>query len=244
MHRIWPHAEAGPAGDEDLEQLYGYPDDRPWLAVNFVSSADGAVEVQGQSAGLTNATDQRAYRTGSDLADLVLVGAGTANIEDFHGIHPDELMAQRRRRNGLSEVPTLAVVTSGSLPADSPALTDVLTPTVVITCTSTPSATREAWAAAGARVLVAGTDVVDLPLALKSLAGEGLRRVHCDGGPHLFGALLSAGLVDELRMALSPLLVSGGAERIAAGAGIDPAELELASVLAEENTLLLRYLVR
>lgn len=244
MHRIWPHAEAGPADDEHLEQLYGYPDDRPWLAVNFVSSADGAVEVAGLSAGLTNATDQRAYRTGSDLADLVLVGAGTATIEEFRGVHPDELMAQRRQRHGLSEVPTLAVVSSGSLPADAPVLTDVLTPTVVITCAGAPAASREAWAAAGARVLVAGTERVDLSLALKTLAGEGLRRVHCDGGPQLFGALLSAGLVDELRMALSPTLVSGTAERIAVGAGIDPAELELASVLAEGNTLLLRYLVR
>ncbi len=244
MHRIWPHTAAGPADDEDLERLYGYPDDRPWLAVNFVSSADGAVEVAGRSAGLTNATDQRVYRTGSDLADLVLVGAGTATIEEFRGVRPDELMAQRRRRHGLHEVPTLAVVTAGSLSPDSPVLTDVLTPTVVITCAAAPAAAREAWAAAGARVLVAGNDAVDLSLAMKTLAGEGLRRVHCDGGPQLFGALLSAGLVDELRMALSPTLVSGSAERIAVGAGIDPAGLELASVLAEENTLLLRYLVR
>ena len=47
-----------------------------------------------------------------------------------------------------------------------------------------------------------------------------------------------------MRLGLSPLLVPGGAGGMAAGAGIDPAELELASVLAEGDTLLLRYLVR
>lgn len=244
MLRIWPHETAGPVDEHELEQLYGYPRDSRWLAANFVSSADGAVEVAGRSAGLTNPVDQQVYKLGSDLADVLLVGAGTATIEEFHGVNPGNRTAQRRQRYGLAEVPPVAVITSGSLPVDAPVITDVRTPTIVITCASAPSDICDAWTAAGAKVLVAGSDSVDLTEAVHALGEQGLHRIHCDGGPHLFGSLLAAGLVDELRMTVSPLLISGGANRIAMGTGIDPAALKLASVLAEDDTLMLRYLVK
>jgi hypothetical protein len=40
------------------------------------------------------------------------------------------------------------------------------------------------------------------------------------------------------------LLVSGAASRIATGAAIDPAALSLDSVLAENDTLIMRYLIK
>ncbi len=64
------------------------------------------------------------------------------------------------------------------------------------------------------------------------------------GGPALFGSLAEAGLVDELRLTLAPFLVSGEAGRIARGAGMDPARLELVSVVTGDDTLLMRYRVR
>ena len=65
-----------------------------------------------------------------------------------------------------------------------------------------------------------------------------------EGGAQLFGALLAAGLVDELRLTVSPTLVSGVAGRIATGVEIEPARLELLSVVAESDTLMVRYGVR
>lgn len=245
MHRIWPPEHSGPVDDRELEALYDYPAQPTWLAVNFVSSADGAVEIAGRSRGLSNPADRKVYPLGSDLADVILVGATTAITEEFRGVRPDEWMAELRRRHGLAPVPPIAVVTSGaSLPVDAPVLTDVLTPTIVLTCEKAPAELRAAWAGAGADVVVAGTDQVDLAAAVDTLGARGLRRIHCDGGPHLFGAALAAGVVDELRLTISPLLVAGTAGRIAGGAGIDPAALRLDSVLAEGDTLLLRYLLK
>ncbi|MDI2031099.1 pyrimidine reductase family protein [Saccharopolyspora sp. TS4A08] len=245
MRRVWPPDEAGSVDRAELERLYGYPEDRSqWLAMNFVSSVDGAVEVAGRSRGLSNEADREVYPLGSSLADVILVGASTAIIEEFRGVEPDEQQAELRARHGLAPVPRIAVVTSGrSLPADAPVITDVQVPTIVITCRSAPAALREEWEAAGAEVLVAGDGSVDFAAATSALAQRGLKRIHCDGGPRLFGSLLEAGVVDELRLTLSPMLVSGTAERIAAGTGIDPAHLTLASVLAQDDTLLLRYLI-
>ncbi|WP_342742634.1 pyrimidine reductase family protein [Saccharopolyspora flava] len=229
----------------ELERLYGYPEDRSqWLAMNFVSSVDGAVEVAGRSRGLSNAADREVYPLGSSLADVVLVGASTAIIEEFRGIELDERQTELRARHGLAPVPRIAVVTSGrSLPPDAPVITEAQVPTIVITCDAAPATLREDWEAAGAEVLVAGHDSVDFAAATSALAQRGLKRMHCDGGPRLFGSLLEAGAVDELRLTLSPMLVSGTAERIAHGTGIDPADLTLASVLAQDDTLMIRYLI-
>lgn len=246
MHQIWPLGHAGrPLTDNELEQLYSYPDDRPWLAVNFVSSADGAVELGGQARELSTPPDRTVLRLGSDLADALLIGATTAMVERFQGVHPDEHTRARRRRHGLADIPPTAVVTTGrGLPTDAPVITRAPVPTLVITCAAAPADLQRAWRDAGAEVILAGDDVVDLAAAVSALVERGLRRIDCEGGPHLFGALLAEGLVDELRLTVSPLLTAGPAGRIAASSSIAPTGLHLASALAEDDTLLLRYLTQ
>lgn len=244
MRRIWPPQDAGELDDEQLERLYGYPASR-WLCVNFVASADGAVSLHGRARELSNEPDQRVLRLGSDLADVLLVGATTAMVEEFRGVHPDDETAARRARHGLAPIPPTAVVTTGrSLPEDAPVVTEAVVPTFVITTEAAPERKRSAWAAAGANVVVAGEREVNLRLAVDTLAGHGLRRVDSEGGAQLFGALLAAGVVDELRLTVSPTLVSGVAGRIATGVEIEPARLELLSVVAESDTLMVRYGVR
>ena len=241
MRQLWPPQQAGELDDERLERLYTYPA-RRWLCVNFVSSADGAVALHGRARELSNEPDRRVLRLGSDLADVLLVGATTAVVEEFRGVHPDAETAARRERHGLAPIPPTAVVTTGrSLPEDAPVVTEAVVPTFVITTEAAPRRKRDAWAAAGATVVIAGEQEVDLRVALATLAGHGLERVDSEGGAQLFGALLAAGLVDELRLTVSPMLVSGVAGRIATGVGIEPARLELLSVVAESETLMVRY---
>jgi riboflavin biosynthesis pyrimidine reductase len=244
MKQIWPDHGAH-IDDQQLELLYAYPDRQRWLAVNYVSSADGAVEVGGRARRLSNPPDRKVLQLGSDLADVLLVGATTAMVEEFRGVHPDEATLERRRRHGLHDVPPTAVVTTGrSLPADAPVISEATAPTLVITCAAAPIKKQKAWEAAGAELIIAGDDSVDLVSAIEALTDRGLRRIDCEGGPHLFGGLLAAGVVDELRLTISPLLVSGTHERIATGTPLDPVDLELASVVAEDGVMLVRYLVR
>jgi riboflavin biosynthesis pyrimidine reductase len=120
-------------------------------------------------------------------------------------------------------------------------LTDTLVPTIVFTCAAAPAELRAAWSAAGADVVVTGQDAVDLAAVVRELGERGLNRINCMGGPSLFGSLAEAGLVDELRLTVAPFLVSGKAGRIARGAGMDPAQMELLSVVAGQDTLLVRY---
>ncbi|WP_442792278.1 dihydrofolate reductase family protein [Amycolatopsis sp. NBC_01307] len=236
---MWPPSPGELTG-ADLEAIYAYPAalDRSWVQVNFVASADGAVEVDTTSAGLSHAADREVFLLGRDLCDVVLVGAGTARAEGYRGVRASAKRLERRRRLGLADVPPIAVVTrTADLDPHSPLFTDTIVAPIVVTTTGADTAHL-----AGAEVLRAGDADVDLALALDLLAGRGLRRVDCEGGPRLFAGLIAADLVDQLCLTVAPLLVAGGAGRIAAGPALAaPRALALASVLVEDGFTLLRY---
>ena len=88
---------------------------------------------------------------------------------------------------------------------------------------------------------------LDLRAALAELHTRwGVQTVMCEGGPHLNGALLAAGLVDDLFLSLAPK-IGGGADpqsslRIVCGPELSPpVELELREALQSEGCLLLHY---
>jgi riboflavin biosynthesis pyrimidine reductase len=254
MHQVWPLPARPVDDDSALEALYRYPVDEEtggshpsWLAVNFVSSLDGGIEIEGRSRGLSTPADRRVFALGHDLADVVLLGSGTALAEAYPGLRPDATAADRRGRHGLAEVPPLAVVTSGSLPADATSIVDVAVPTIVVTCAAAPTDQQEAWRAAGARVLLAGDESVDLAAAVRALTEDGYRRIDCEGGPGLVGTLLAADLVDEMRLTIAPLAVAGRAGRVATSADpLDaPRRFAIASLLVDDDgSLLIRYVRR
>jgi len=113
-------------------------------------------------------------------------------------------------------------------------------PLVITTELADPQRVRQARHVA--EVLVAGERTVDMGLAAQLLLEQGLRRMLCEGGPHLLAELYAADLVDELCLALSPLVACGEGSRLTAGAALSqPLRVRLASVLEREEYLFLRY---
>jgi 5-amino-6-(5-phosphoribosylamino)uracil reductase len=244
LRRLLPEP-AGEVDDAELERLYDYPESlaTPWIQVNFVTSADGATSVDGRSDGLSSPADKKIFALARDLADVVLVGAGTAQIEGYRGVKRTEVRAERRARLGRAELPPIAVVTRRcSIGPNSRLITDTVIAPIVLTCAAAPKDRREALATAGADVVVAGDTTVDLAHAVSALAERGLLRINCEGGPQLFGELIAIDLVDQLCLTVAPLLVGGDASRIAQGP-LPPAPQrgELATVLTEDGFLMLRY---
>lgn len=241
MRRLLPDPAAD-LSDDDLPAAYAVPT-RRHLRVNFVTSADGAVAVDGVSGGLSSAADRRVFGVLRDLADVVLVGAGTARAEGYSYRAPDGPRRARRRAAGVAELPTFAVV-SGSLDLDptSSLFADALARTVVLTTARAPADRRTALAAV-ADVLVVGQDTLDPAAALDALADRGLRRVLCEGGPALFGALLAADVVDEVCLTVAPLFAGAGSGRVVAGPPAAARTARLLHVLEDGGTLLLRYAV-
>jgi riboflavin biosynthesis pyrimidine reductase len=242
MRTIFP----SPGGELDLVALagaYAYPGER-WLRVNFVSSADGSASVDGLSGGLSSAADKRVFGILRVLTDVILVGSGTAHAENYKPARPRPSLASLR--DGRPAAAPIALVT-GTLALDltAPLFTQAAADsrTIVITSAASDKDLR-AETAKVADVIVAGDDTVDLAAAVRELAGRGLGRVLCEGGPHLFGDLAAAGLVDELCLSLSPTLAGPGAGRIIAGPASAARPMTLKQVLADDDFLFLRYFAR
>jgi riboflavin biosynthesis pyrimidine reductase len=217
--------------------------DRGGVRINFVSSADGAATAGGLSRGLQTPGDNAVFAALRDLADVVLVGAGTARAEGYRGIVFSERRRTLRRDLGLAEHPPVAVI-SRSLRLDpaSELFTRGDARTIVITAEPVDDAVlRQVQEVAD--VIVAGEADVDLRAAHAALVERGHTRILCEGGPTLFGDLARAGVVDELCLSITPLLAGPGARRIIAGEmwTDEPQPLLLEGVLEEDSALFLRY---
>ncbi|WP_439427806.1 pyrimidine reductase family protein [Micromonospora sp. LA-10] len=299
IERIWPAPVTGALTDPELTALYGRAA-RPHLRVNFVSSADGAVTLDGYSAGLSGEPDKRVFGLLRMLCDALVVAAGTLRHEGYRAVRLSPERRAWRRERGLAEFPTLVVV-SGSLDLDPaqaafadapvrpvvlthadavppPGLTDVAD---LVRCGPSRVADPGGIHATGrvdgsgqvadpGRVdtadrvdgpdpvdatghgddpervdgpgRVGGGGRVDLAAGLAELRRRGLNQLLCEGGPHLFGALTAADLVDELCLTVAPLLAGAGPGRITAGETSVPRHLPLRHVLAAaDGVLMLRY---
>ncbi len=239
---LWPQV-SGPLDVEALTALYPRAD-TPVLRVNFVSSIDGAVTVDGFSAGLSGPGDKVIFGTLRMLCDALVVAAGTVRTEGYDALRLDAARRAWRTAHGLPEFP-LMVVVSRSLDLDpaQEVFSDAPVRPVVVTHAGADPGRRAAIERV-ADVVAAGDGEVDLPAALAALHDRGARQVLCEGGPHLLGALTAADLVDEMCLTVSPLLAGGDAGRIAAGPPGPARPMALRHVLAEDDMLFLRYVRR
>ncbi|NLX48816.1 MAG: RibD family protein [Methanospirillum sp.] len=119
---------------------------------------------------------------------------------------------------------------------------------IALLADSVPGAHRTYLASRNVDPLIVGTDRVDLALALGRLHREyGVRRIRVDSGGRLNGALLRAGLVDEVHLLVCPWLAGGSSPRssfvaddLAPGAPGTPLE-RVAVEPFDDGTVLLSY---
>lgn len=103
--------------------------------------------------------------------------------------------------------------------------------------------------AKGVKVVECGLEKVDVSRALQIMFEMGLRRVLVEGGGSVRWSFLKEGLVDEVFVYITPIIMGGAnAPTLVDGEGFkDPKEaipLKLAGFEAVDGTLVLRYLVR
>ena len=189
--------------------------DRPTVVGNFVSTLDGVVSYNtaeaaggGEISGFFE-PDRFVMGLLRALADAVVIGAGTLRAAPEERwtpqfIHPPSAseFAALRARLGLSPQPRTVIVTaSGAIDLDRPGLADPGVPVAIIT---TDAGARRLGTPSGHVDVHSLGDEVRPGAMLDALADAGASVVLCEGGPHLFGQLLEAGLVDELFLTLAP----------------------------------------
>ncbi|UPV74483.1 2,5-diamino-6-(ribosylamino)-4(3H)-pyrimidinone 5'-phosphate reductase [Halorussus limi] len=217
------------------------------VVVNAAMSADGKLSSKRRDQITISGPDDfdrvDALRAGSDA---VMVGVGTVLADDPHLTLDDpERQTARRERDEPAHPARVVADSRARTPTDARILDDAAT-TYVFVAESAPAERIEALEAAGARLVTAGEERVDLASALPSLEREGVEQLMVEGGGELIFSLFEAGLADELRVFVGSKLVGGrDAPTLADGEGFvaEFPELELDDVERVDDGVLLRYAV-
>ncbi|ORW87528.1 hypothetical protein AWB92_24050 [Mycobacterium sp. IEC1808] len=234
--------------DAELAHLYGYPDtDGTCVRANFITSVDGGATADGSSGTMGGPGDRHIFNLLRELADVIVVGAGTVRIEGYSGAHLAVAQRQARQTRGQSEVPQLAIVTkSGRLDRDMAVFTRTEVPPLVLTCAASAVETSRRLGDLCEVLDCSGGDPgqVDEAALLAALAARGMRHVLTEGGPMLLGAFVDRELLDELCLTIAPYLVGGLARRIATGPGQVLTRMRRAHLLTDDAGYLYARYVR
>ncbi len=232
MRRLLP----SPADDIDVGAEYAIPEDRRWVRANMVATVDGAVaDSAGLSGGISGPADRRMFSVLRSLADVIVVGASTAQAEQYRRSKRPIAILSRTLDLDLS-APLLGPATE-----ERPGPVILVAPAAAWD-TAGPALRDHAESVGGIAQLIAGADTIDLAEALRGLHESGARHLLCEGGPSLLSAFVAQGLLDELCLTTSPLLLGGEGGRILGREPIpDQPPWALAGLYAEDDFLFARW---
>lgn len=180
---------------------------RPFVTLKAALTLDGKVAAPDRtSRWITGEAARLAAHELRRRCDAVLVGAGTVEADDpaltcrLDGIG-DEHQPVRVIADSSGRTPPSAAVFAG--PGRS----------VVLTTARTPAGRRDAWADAGAEVIILGpTQAGVAPAeALDALGEAGLCHLLVEGGPAIAASFVDSHHVDRFVLFLAPMLLGGDA---------------------------------
>jgi diaminohydroxyphosphoribosylaminopyrimidine deaminase/5-amino-6-(5-phosphoribosylamino)uracil reductase len=182
---------------------------RPWVLFKSAMTLDGKVATAtGDSKWISGEDSRRLAHRWRAECDAVACGIGTALADD------PQLTA---RIEGVTRQPRRIVFDSEArLPLDSALIQGASElPLAVVVSRAAPRTATDALEAAGAEIVVATgeNEPARVRNALVQLGADGVTSILLEGGPHLAGAFLDAGEVDEIRLFVAPVLVGGSTAR-------------------------------
>jgi diaminohydroxyphosphoribosylaminopyrimidine deaminase/5-amino-6-(5-phosphoribosylamino)uracil reductase len=200
---------------------------RPHVLFKSAMTLDGKVATRtGDSKWISGEDSRRRAHMWRAECDAVVVGIGTALADD-------PLLTSRV--DGADRQPRRVVFDSeGRLPLDSQLVMSAPEiPLTVVVSRGAPRTATDGLEVAGADVVVATgqNEPARIRSALDQLGAAGISSLLLEGGPHLAGAFLDAGEVDEMRLFIAPVVIGGTSAR-------DPLEGEGAERIAEATRAL------
>jgi len=178
---------------------------RPHVLFKSAATLDGKVATQaGDSKWISGEPSRRRAHRWRAERDAVAIGIGTALADD------PQLTA---RIEGVHRQPRRVVFDSeGRLPLDSQLVRAAAeVPLTVVLSRAAPRAAADHLEGAGAELIVVSgeNEPARVTAALDQLGAAGITSLLLEGGPHLAGAFLDAGEIDEIRLFVAPLVLGG-----------------------------------
>ncbi|WP_336339307.1 2,5-diamino-6-(ribosylamino)-4(3H)-pyrimidinone 5'-phosphate reductase [Haloarcula brevis] len=177
-------------------------------------------------------------------SDAVMVGVGTVLADDPSLTVDDADRRAARVERGDPENPARVVADSRIRTPPDATVLDGRAQTYLLVSEAAPPDFIEEMEDAGAYVIAAGQDRVDLRTTLAKLEGDGIDQLMVEGGGELIFGLLEEALVDELFVYVGPKVIGGrDAPTLADGDGFieDFPEPELAGVDRVDDGVVLHW---
>jgi riboflavin-specific deaminase-like protein len=184
----------------------------PFVFSNFAMTADAKIAFAG--GGFTTFSSRRDREHMMELratADAVMCGAKTIEVTGTILGNGGEKFRKRRLKRGLAEYPLRVIVSgSGSINPAANIFKKRFSPIVILTTTRISKANLKKLRTIADEVKICGKTEINFPAALRWLREKwNVRRLLCEGGGELHGALTQAGLVDELHLTICPKIFGG-----------------------------------
>ncbi len=174
--------------------------DRPWVRLKLAMSLDGRTALaSGESQWLTGADARQDVQRLRARSSAILTGSGTVLTDD---------PSLNVRLSDAPRQPLRAILDSTLRLSPMAQILRLPGQALIFTAVADPD--RHApLQATGAELVVAprAAGGLDLPAVMAELARRECNEIQVECGPTLAGALLQAGLVDELILYLAPLLL-------------------------------------
>ena len=195
----------------------------PFVLVNMAMTADGKIATANRRvSSFGSRRDLNHLYALRATADAVVCGARTASLENIH-LGPGPARYRRARlERGLAEYNLRILVSGrGRIDLGSSIFARRFSPILILTTRQAGERRLREMAAAADQVVVCGRTRLDLRRGLGWLRSAWrVKRLLCEGGGELNGALFAAGLVDELHLTICPFVFGGAtAPTIADGPG-------------------------
>jgi len=221
----------------------------PFVLINVAMTADGKIAPASRHfEPFGGPCDQRHLLELRATADAVMAGARTIDLDRVKlGPGPPRYRRLRLRR-GLAEYNLRVIVSgAGTINPQAEIFKHRFSPIIILTTERIPKLRLARLRALADVVKVCGKSQVDFSEALPWLRKKwNVRRLLCEGGGEVNAALFEAGLADEIRLTLCPILLGGrGAPTLADGLGVaklaDAARFRLLSMKPNGSGLFLVY---
>jgi diaminohydroxyphosphoribosylaminopyrimidine deaminase/5-amino-6-(5-phosphoribosylamino)uracil reductase len=204
---------------------------RPHVLFKSAMTLDGKVATStGDSQWISGEQSRAMSHRWRAEVDAVAVGIGTALADDP--------LLTARVNGGVHRQPARVVFDSEArLPATSQLVKTATEVPLFLVCSRGASrANTDALEVAGVEVIVAPgeNESARVRSALSELGARGIQSMLLEGGPHLAGAFLDAGEIDEVRLFVAPMLLGGRHARVPLeGQGVEAIEAARRAIASE-----------
>ncbi|MBP3791676.1 MAG: 2,5-diamino-6-(ribosylamino)-4(3H)-pyrimidinone 5'-phosphate reductase [Methanobrevibacter sp.] len=219
---------------------------RPYVILNAAMTLDGKIATQTGSSNISGKEDLERVHELRKECDAIMVGIGTVMADDPRlTVHKIDASPE--------DNPVRVVVDSKLRTPVDARITNDDAHTIIAGANAfkeefMASDKYESFKKRGVKIFFSGDKRVDLSLLMSYLHEEGIEKLMLEGGATLNFSMIKAGLIDEIRICVAPMVVGGAnAKTFFDGEGFDlmddAVKLELTDSYSLGKDLILTYKV-